>query len=143
MDAMTHMNGSGSKQHLGSLMSAKDLDEIDKPPERPIYFLVPVFITLSSYIIQYDDGASPSKDVIPYDNDTSPPDLSIIESTEHVNEFKFNDRDARKMLCRLIGLKEIPKLDSNAFKQLSGVIGDQIGDQAIDAVDAVRTMRDT
>ncbi len=125
---MTCMNNSRRVQHFGGRMTAEDMDNINKQTKRPVHFVAWILIAPKDYIL-------------PYGDDASPPDHPVVEPAEHVNEFKFNDRDTREMLCRLVGLKEIPKLDSNAFKKLPGIIGDQIGDQTV-VVDVVRTMRD-
>lgn len=63
--------------------------------------------------------------------------LITKSTTDHV----FNDEDLRMKLAKQIGLKDIPKLDVNAFDRLSGMLQDKIKSEKIDPVEVVRTIR--
>jgi len=61
--------------------------------------------------------------------------------TKTAPEHVFNDEDQREKLAKQIGLKEIPKLDSNAFGRLSGILRNKINQNQVDSVEIVRTVR--
>lgn len=72
---------------------------------------------------------------------TKKPDFSIISSTEKINDFPFNDQDIRLKISKMIGLSEIPKIDSSATKKLSGILSKRFKDKELDAIELVRSVR--
>ncbi|MBS3925894.1 MAG: hypothetical protein KGZ34_04295 [Nitrosarchaeum sp.] len=77
--------------------------------------------------------------VVPFT--TKQPDLSIISSTEHVNAFQFQDERIREKLSAMIGLKSIPKIESNSVKKLSGILENRITENEVDAIEIVSSVR--
>jgi len=61
--------------------------------------------------------------------------------TKVTSEHVFSDEDLREKLAKQIGLKDIPKLDTNAFDRLSGILQNKIKSEKIDPVEIVRTVR--
>lgn len=61
--------------------------------------------------------------------------------TKTPSEHIFNDEDMREKLAKQIGLKNIPKLDSNAFDRLAGMLKGKVQTEKIDSVEIVRAVR--
>lgn len=72
---------------------------------------------------------------------TKQPDLSIIDSTETINDFPFNDENARLKISQMIGLSNIPKTNSTAIHKFSGILEKLFDDKELDAIELVRTIR--
>lgn len=77
--------------------------------------------------------------VIPFT--TKQPDLSVIDSTEQINEFQFQDEGMRQKLCDMIGLEKIPKIKSNSSNNLAGILKNMIVEDEVNAVEMVRSVR--
>ena len=85
-------------------------------------------------------AANPSLQyVVPFT--TKQPDLSVISSTEQVNEFPFQDENIRRKLSNIIGLKSIPKTEPYSIKKLAGILEIIITESEVDATEIVRSVR--
>lgn len=65
----------------------------------------------------------------------------VLIKTMRKKETVLEDYDARLQLCRLIGLKELPKPNPNAIDELSGLLANKIKLKKLDAVELVREVR--
>lgn len=68
-------------------------------------------------------------------------DFSVITSDAQVNPFMYNDEEIRKKLANEIGLKEIPKLDINAYDELSDIFADKEYLKDVDLSKKVKEVR--
>jgi len=113
-----------------------------------VYILYPEFTNKSTIIpevgrtkVEQNSFLSPEFE-IPFNSSKKlESDISNLVTTT-VDEHVFNDEDMREEIAKSIGLKEIPKLDPNSFKKLSGILEERIKDRKINSVDLVRSVRD-
>jgi len=112
-----------------------------------VYSLYPEFTTRSQIkpevnqkTIELNSFLSPEFE-IPFDAiEKLESDISNLY-TKSTQEHLFNDEDFRESLARKIGLKEVPKLDPNAFDRLSGIFEDEIKLEKTNSVELIRTVR--